>query len=176
MVGAGVVGLLVTFLCASIPGCEVTVIDLEPSRAAIVALFGASFSSPTVAPVEADVVFHASATAHGFNTAIKSAGMEATVVELSWYGEKGIDAHLGGAFHARRLRLTSSQVGQVSPSRRPRWSYRRRLEKALELLQDVRLDVLVETSIAFDDLPARLAGVLTDPTALLPPVIVYPST
>jgi NADPH:quinone reductase-like Zn-dependent oxidoreductase len=173
VVGAGVIGLLVAALCARIAGCDVTVVDTEASRAGLVASLGASFASPSMAPKDADVVFHASATAGGFHTTIEAAGMEATVVELSWYGEKAIEARLGGVFHSRRLRLISSQVGQVSPSRRSRWTYRRRLEKALELLQDARLDALVANSIAFNDLPKLLASVLTEATALLPPVIVY---
>ena len=35
---------------------------------------------------------------------------------------------LGGAFHSRRLKLISSQVGQVAPSHRARWTHRRRLD------------------------------------------------
>ena len=42
----------------------------------------------------------------------------------------------GGAFHSRRLRLISSQVGLVPTERRARWSNRRRLEAALRLLAD----------------------------------------
>ena len=57
---------------------------------------------------------------------------------MSWYGDKPVQVDLGGAFHSRRLKLVSSQVGQVSPSRRPRWSYRRRVEAALALLADAR--------------------------------------
>ena len=60
------------------------------------------------------MVFHASATAPGLDTALCCAGAEATVVELSWYGEGAVAAPLGGAFHSRRLRLVSSQVGQVA--------------------------------------------------------------
>ena len=44
---------------------------------------------------------------------------------------------LGGAFHRRRLKLVSSQVGQVAPSHRRDWTHRRRLDAALGLLATI---------------------------------------
>lgn len=176
IVGAGILGLLVAALAAQIPGTDVTVVDPIPERAPLAASLGAKFTAPDNAPTNADVVFHTSASAHGFNTALGCAGLEATIIELSWYGEKSIPAALGGAFHSRRLRLISSQVGHVSPSRRPRWSYTRRLEKALQLLLNPAYDALVIEDIPFDDLPARLPEVLTGASTSLPPVIRYPAT
>ena len=70
--------------------------------------------------------------------AIDLAGNEASIVEMSWYGTGTVGLALGGAFHSRRLKLISSQVGQVSPSRRPRWTHKRRLAAALALLADPR--------------------------------------
>ena len=63
---------------------------------------------------------------------------------------------LGGAFHSRRLKLISSQVGKVAPSRRATWTHRQRLAAAIELLADPRLDALLAPPVAFDDLPAQL--------------------
>ena len=82
-------------------------------------------------------------------------------MELSWYGEGEIAAPFGEAFHSRRLRLISSQVGKVAPSHRPRWSYGRRLAAALALLADPVLDILLAPAIAFEDLPARLPDVFS---------------
>ncbi len=122
---------------------------------------------------DCDVVFHASVSAAGLQTAIDLAGMEATIVELSWYGDKAVSVGLGGAFHSRRLRLVASQVGQVSPARRPRWSYRRRLDAALALLTDPALDALVAEEIAFEDTPKRLPQILAPGAGGLAPVIRY---
>ena len=55
------------------------------------------------------------------------AGFEATVLELSWYGDQAVPAPLGEAFHSRRLTLRSSQVGAVRRRRRARRSRRERL-------------------------------------------------
>ena len=40
------------------------------------------------------------------------AGLEARILELSWYGDAAVPVPLGGAFHSRRLRLVASQVGK----------------------------------------------------------------
>ena len=173
IVGAGIVGLLTASLAAQIPGTDVTVVDVIEARRPLAEALGARFAQPSDAPADCDVVFHTSASSAGLNTAIGAAGLEASVVEMSWYGAKPVEAALGGAFHSRRLRLISSQVGHVAASRRPRWNYRRRLEKALLLLQDAVYDRLVETEIAFASLPASLPGVLTGDGTTLPPIIAY---
>lgn len=179
VVGAGVLGLLVGAIAAGLPAADVTVVDTDASRQSLVEALGARFlhaSEETQAGsgLDADIVFHTSCSAAGLATAIGCAGMEATVVELSWYGDTVIAAPLGGAFHSRRLRLISSQVGQVAPSRRPRWSYRRRMEAALALLADPVLDRLVDAEIPFEDAPRHLPQILAPGTVGLAPVIRYP--
>lgn len=163
IVGGGAVGLLTASLAARLPGADVTVVDVDPTRRTIVERLGCAFTLAPDASRDADVVLHASATAAGLATALEAAGDEATVVEMSWHGAGDVAVPLGGAFHARRLKLVSSQVGQVSPSRRPRWSHGRRLAAAIQLLAaDDRLDELIDVEIPFDDapldLPRRLAA------------------
>jgi threonine dehydrogenase-like Zn-dependent dehydrogenase len=175
VVGAGVVGLLVASLAARLPGAVVTAVDMDESRRPVVEALGAGFARPEHAPADADVVFHASASSAGLNTAIACAGLEATIVEMSWYGSKPVQAELGGAFHSRRLKLVSSQVSLVSPGRRARWDYRRRLEAALRLLAEPALDALVEEEIDFDDAPRRLPQVFGPGAHGLAPVIRYPN-
>lgn len=163
VVGGGVIGLLVAYLAARLPGAEATVIDLAPERRPLTERLGARFraAGEGAPPQEAaDVVFHASASAAGLAMALECAGPEAAVVELSWYGEGPVEAPLGRAFHSRRLRLVSSQVGQVSPSRRPRWSHARRLAKALDLLADPALDALLTEEVPFEGLPDALHRLL----------------
>jgi len=168
VVGGGVVGLLVARLCGRIPGTEVTVIDVVSARAALAQALGARFAEPAAAPEGCDLVFHASATPAGLATALRIAGQEATVTELSWYGAGEVAAPLGEAFHSRRLRLVSSQVGEVAPSHRPRWSRAQRLAAALELLADPALDDLLAPATPFAELPARLADLLGGADARCP--------
>ncbi len=176
VVGAGVVGLLVTALAARLPGAEVTTVDVDAARRSIVEALGARFAAPDRAPGDADVVFHASASAAGLNAAINCAGFEGTIVEMSWYGHKRVQVDLGGAFHSRRLKIVSSQVGHVAASRRPRWSYRRRVEAAARLLDLPALDALVAQEIAFDDAACELPRILGAGAQGLAPVIRYPQT
>ncbi|WP_434085977.1 zinc-dependent alcohol dehydrogenase [Methylocystis iwaonis] len=176
VIGAGVLGLLISAVAARLPGAEVSVVDVEPSREGIASRLGATFISPSQlrdSKIQADVVFHTSASAQGLALALESAGLEAAVVEVSWFGAAAPAIPLGAAFHANRLRLLSSQVGQVSPSRRPRWSYARRLDKALELLADPRFDDLLSREIAFEDLPQELPSILAPDAKGLGAVVRY---
>jgi threonine dehydrogenase-like Zn-dependent dehydrogenase len=177
IVGAGVLGLLIASLAARLPGAEVLVVDKEPLRAAIAESFGArfvaaaEFTPETQAP--ADAVFHTSASAPGLALALACAGMEAKIVEVSWHGEGETPVPLGGAFHAKRLSIVSSQVGRIAPSQRARWNYARRLDKALELLSDARLDALITREVAFDDLPRETRSILAPDATGLATVIAY---
>jgi NADPH:quinone reductase-like Zn-dependent oxidoreductase len=175
VVGAGVVGALVGWLCAQLPAAEVTLVDVEPSREDVARRLGVGFAAPEAAPADCDVVVHASGTAAGLATALNLAGMEATVLELSWYGTEEVAAPLGGAFHSRRLKLISSQVGQVASSHRARWTFKRRLGAALELLADARLDALLEPAIKFQALPSRLPDILKPHSGVLCQVVDYPA-
>ena len=156
VIGGGSVGCLAAWLASRIAGCEVELIDVNPHRAAIAKALSVNFASPQAARGEADIVLHASGTAEGLSLALRLAGFEATVVELSWYGDRPVTVALGEAFHARRLTLRSSQVGAVGPARRARWSLGRRMQLALSLLAAPALDVLINSEGRFEDLPQTL--------------------
>jgi threonine dehydrogenase-like Zn-dependent dehydrogenase len=174
VVGAGVVGALVAWLCAQMPAARVTLVDVEPTRASLARALGLEFAAPEDAPGDCDLVIHASGTGAGLSTALRLAGMEATVLEMSWYGAGEVPVALGAEFHSRRLKLISSQVGQVAPSHRPRWTHRRRLAAALDLLRDPRLDALIAPAIDFRDLPARLPAILSPQSGVLCQLVRYP--
>jgi threonine dehydrogenase-like Zn-dependent dehydrogenase len=173
IVGAGAVGAMVAFLCGYLPAAEVTLIDINTARAELARHLGVGFATPDSAHGDCDIVFHASGTASGLNSAIALAGEEATVVELSWYGEESVTASLGGAFHSRRLRLISSQVGKIAPSHRPRWTHARRLAAALNLLADSRLDALLAPAIRFSDLPSHVPRLLGPNSNVVAQLISY---
>ncbi len=173
IVGAGVVGSLVAYLCGRLPGAEVTLVDINPARAELAQTLGVRFAKPETANGDCDLVVHASGHAAGLGTALALAGEEATVLELSWYGDAPVAAPLGGAFHSRRLRLISSQVGRIAPSHRTRWTHGRRLAAALALLADPRLDALLAPVVGFADLPRRLPDILDARSGVLCQPIAY---
>ncbi|MTI00008.1 zinc-binding alcohol dehydrogenase [Roseibium sp. RKSG952] len=164
VVGGGLVGLLTAYLCCQIPGTRVTLVDVNPARRGIADRLGAQFALPGDVPGNQDLVFHASATADGLATALQVAGNDTGIVELSWYGDASVPVQLGAEFHSRRLRLISSQVGTIRPDRQSRWTFRRRIETAMSLLNAKSLDCLITHHIDFTELPARLSG-LFDPAA-----------
>jgi NADPH:quinone reductase-like Zn-dependent oxidoreductase len=173
VVGAGAVGTMVAFLCGQFPGADVTLVDTNTARAQLAQRLSISFATPDAVKGDCDVVFHASGTVGGLDTAIALAGEEAPVVELSWYGEQPVAASLGGSFHSRRLRLISSQVGKIAPSHRPRWTHGQRLRAALNLLADPRLDVLLAPAVRFRDLPLRLPTLLDSKSNVVAQLISY---
>ena len=174
VVGAGVVGALVAALAARIPGVEVELVDPDPRRAALAAALGCAFAAPAQASVERDIVVHASGQPEGLATSLALAGFEATVLEMSWYGDRVVPVALGEAFHSRRLMLRSSQVGAVATAQRARWSYRRRMALAVSLLADPVFDALLTGSCVLDDLPATLSRLSNAPDGVLCHAVTYP--
>ncbi|MGY6631516.1 MAG: zinc-dependent alcohol dehydrogenase [Wenzhouxiangella sp.] len=176
VVGAGVVGALVAWLAARMPGCEVTLVDLQAGKADLAGTLGCRFAQPDQAEGEQDVVIHTSASEAGLAQALDLAGLEARVVEMSWYGQRQPGVPLGQAFHARRLELRSSQVGRLPAHQQARWDYRRRLTKALELLADPVLDALINAECRFDELPETLARLSAEPSSVMCQRVVYANT
>jgi hypothetical protein len=83
---------------------------------------------------------------------------DASVIDLSWYGDAEVGLSLGGSFHSKRLSIRASQVGEVAASKRGRRSMRERLELALELLHDPAFDTLLTGTSPFAELPTVMAS------------------
>jgi threonine dehydrogenase-like Zn-dependent dehydrogenase len=153
VVGAGMVGCAAALLLSQIPGVQVTLVDVDSSRAPVAAALGVRFALPDQATGGCDLVLHTSASAAGLQRALDLLAPEGRVIELSWYGNAPVQLSLGGRFHSARLGILASQVGTVSPAQAGRRTSRQRLALALDLLQDSRFDVLLTGSSAFGDLP-----------------------
>lgn len=164
IVGGGVLGGLLAGLCGAMPGAEVLLVDIAPQRETLAAdmnvMFARASETPDARGAGADIVFHTSATEAGLRTALSYCGTEARLVELSWYGAAAPSVPLGAEFHSQRLQIVSSQVGQVAAARRVRWSHRRRLSKALDLLANPQYDRIVTDEVAFEVLPDALPRIL----------------
>lgn len=161
VIGGGTVGCLVAWIAGRVPGCEVELVDINARRARVAGALGVRFVGPDQVADNADVVLHTSGSPAGLELALRVAGFEATIVEMSWYGNHAVPVALGEGFHARRLTLKSSQVGRVASSQRARWDTSRRMQLALTLLADPALDILITGESEFDALPhvmAQLAG------------------
>jgi threonine dehydrogenase-like Zn-dependent dehydrogenase len=174
VIGGGVVGLLVAWLCEKEAGTDVLTFDIDPDRAGPAETLGLAFTSEVPLGADADLVIHASGSEEGLRTGLAIAGMEATILELSWFGSRDVSLPLGEAFHSRRLTLKSSQVGRIPADRAAEWDFRRRREAALDLLLDPRLDVLISGESDFEVLPQTLERLTRDPAGALCHRIRYP--
>jgi 2-desacetyl-2-hydroxyethyl bacteriochlorophyllide A dehydrogenase len=163
IVGGGTVGCLVAWLAGRMPGCEVELVDVNSQRESVARALGVRFAACERASEDRDLVVHASGSAAGLNLALRLAGFEATIVEMSWHGNQAVPIALGEAFHARRLTIKSSQVGTVAGSQRPRWNPRRRMQLALAALADEALDILITGESEFDALPEVMATLAAAP-------------
>jgi threonine dehydrogenase-like Zn-dependent dehydrogenase len=175
VIGLGVVGLLIGWLCRRLPATEVVGVDTNGSREGPAVALGIPFHRTPPQHEGADVVFHASGSPHGLRSALEAAGSEASVIEVSWYGDESVCLPLGEAFHSRRLALRSSQVGRLPSERRARWSTDRRMNLALNLLLDPALDVLTTGEDDFEDLPEVMKRLSEEPSDTLCHRIRYPN-
>jgi threonine dehydrogenase-like Zn-dependent dehydrogenase len=157
VVGAGMVGCCVARLLRGYPAVQVTLVDVDPDRAAVAAALDVDFALPRDAPGGLDLVVHTSATSAGLQRSMDMLAAEGTVIDLSWYGDTEVRVSLGGGFHAGRLTIRSSQVGTLSPYRASRRTFAERLALALELLRDPAFDALLTGASRFDELPDVMA-------------------
>jgi threonine dehydrogenase-like Zn-dependent dehydrogenase len=161
VVGAGMVGCCVARLLSRFPAAQVTLVDVDASRADVASALGVDFALPEDAGGGRDLVVHASATSAGLQRSLELLAPEGTVIDLSWYGDTEVRLSLGGAFHSGRLRIRASQVGTLSPARGGGRTTADRMALALELLRDPAFDALVTGESRFGELPdvmARLAA------------------
>jgi threonine dehydrogenase-like Zn-dependent dehydrogenase len=173
VVGAGMLGCCVARLLSRFPAVEVTLVDVDPSRAEVAAALDVDFALPTDAADGRDLVVHASATSDGLQRSLDLLASEGTVIDLSWYGDSEIRLLLGGAFHTRRLAIRASQVSTLSPARRGSRTNSDRLALALDLLNDPAFDVLVSGKSRFAELPNVMAQLAAGTRSALCHTITY---
>lgn len=174
VVGGGMIGGAVAALLAEFPLARLQLIDPDPGRRGLADAFGLDLLAPASAAGDCDVVIHASGTEDGLATALDLAGNDAEVIEMSWFGTRSPRVPLGAAFHARRLQVRASQVGEVALARRARRSRDDRLDLALRLLTDDRFDVFLTGSSPFADLPTTMARVTGPGSTEMCHVVDYP--
>jgi hypothetical protein len=133
---------------------------VNPARANLARQFGCAFASPEAAPVDQELIVHASASEAGLRLALDCAAFEGRIVEASWYGDAAPVVPLGEAFHARRLRLIATQVGAVARCMRGRRSHAERLALALAQLDNPAYDALLEGPTRLEDLPEAMPRIL----------------
>ncbi len=157
VIGAGMIGISTALLASRMPLQRLEVIDVDPQRREFIAALGLTAVAPESASQDNDVVVHCSAQSDGLALALSSTGDDGVIIELSWYGTDSPQVPLGQDFHARRLRILASQVGEVALPRRARRTRAERLRQALHML-DERFDPLITGRSPLSRLPAVIDG------------------
>jgi 2-desacetyl-2-hydroxyethyl bacteriochlorophyllide A dehydrogenase len=162
--GQGVVGLLTTALLAGYPLASLTAVEPAEKRQALARRVGATAVVDPTAPDSrerlqtalggpADLAYELSGNPQALDQAIAATGFDGRIVIGSWYGQKQAALNLGGPFHRSHIRLISSQVSQINPRWRGRWTHARRLDWAWEMLRRLRPSFLVTHRFELDQAP-----------------------
>lgn len=164
--GQGIIGLLTTALLSRFPLAALATLDAYPLRREASLRMGAGECFDPADPGcvtqlggvpgqggEADLVYELSGNPAALNAALSLARFSGRVVIGSWYGAKktGVDIDLGGLFHRSRVALISSQVSSLSPELTGRWSNRRRMRLAWQMLRQIRPSGCITHRFALDD-------------------------
>lgn len=182
--GQGTVGLLIAQLLKRAGAGRVVAVDPLPRRRDVARRVGVD---AVLAPGDdlpervyaltggrgADLAIEVSGAGAALQTAIDCVADEATVVVVSWYGTKPVTLRLGGRFHRGRVRLRSSQVGQIDPALAPRWDRARRLGLVVELLPQLHLASLISHRIPLGEAAAAYRLLDESPDEVVQMVLTY---
>jgi 2-desacetyl-2-hydroxyethyl bacteriochlorophyllide A dehydrogenase len=187
--GQGIVGLLLTALLAQMPLNGLVTLDLYPRRRLMSETLGAQASlDPTAAEVAAelralmaakqfyngaDLTYEVSGQPAALNQAIEITGYHGRVVIGSWYGRKISELHLGGTFHRSRIRLVSSQVSTIAPELTGRWTKKRVLDLAWQMLREIQPAALITHTFKLSEAAAAYALLDEHPGEAMQVLITY---
>ena len=153
IIGAGMIGTATALLGSGMALDRLEVLETNPRRRRLLRSLGLTAVDPGDAAADNDIVIHTSGTEQGLARALELTGDDGTVVEASWFGSRAPAVPLGADFHARRLAIVASQVGQVAAGQRARRTRAERLRTALRALRDERFDALLTGASPRQELP-----------------------
>ncbi len=144
VIGAGIVGILTAYLLKSIKGVDVTIIDNDKNKSKYAKHFGIDFRDRINKCPKANFIYECSGNPNVLNSLSTLSEEEATICILSWYGNQITKGKFGEDFLSKRLKIVFSQVSKISQNRIKQWNNKSRRELAIKLLNDQKLDKLIE--------------------------------
>ena len=154
IIGAGVVGFLMAYVLQSIIGIEILLVDKEKSKKKLAEKFNFNFQTSIPKNYKANIIYECSGDANIINMLNSYIKDEAIICILSWYGNSVSKINFGKEFLSKRVKIIFSQVSKVSHNRNKYWNNYSRRELAISLLNNNKLDYLIEKDyINFHDLP-----------------------
>jgi len=154
IIGAGIVGFLMAYVLKSIIGIEILLVDPVKDKKKLAEKFNFNFKTSIPKNYQAHIIYECSGNASVIDTLSSHIKDEATICVLSWYGNNISKIHFGKEFLSKRVKFIFSQVSKISHNRSKYWNNYSRRELAIKLLNDNKLDYLIEKDyINFHDLP-----------------------
>ena len=151
--GFGSIGALLALTLIQFPGIEVKIQENNAKRIKMIQECGLSLYDYEESPEYFDICFHCTGSENGLQFCIDHARKEGKIIELSWYGNKSVNLHLGGSFHTGRKSIISSQVSTIPENKISTWDFRKRKELVFKLLENDIYDRLPCLEIPFLDSP-----------------------
>ncbi len=152
--GLGTVGLLVSWLLSQFPLTSLSVSDPIESRLTRAQQI---IPTPTNMTDNFDLAIDLSGQATTLNQIIPQMHYDGRILVGSWYGNQASNIQLGDYFHRNRIQLMSSQVSHIAPNLRGRFDRRRRLDSALQLLENFPWQQLISHLIPLEECAALYA-------------------
>ena len=154
VLGAGIVGILMAYVLSRTFGIKVTVVDRDVSKKKLCKHLGIEFENNINCINNPDIIYECTGNVTVLNNIIKKSTLETKICILSWYGKQESRIKMGENCFSRRLELIFSQVGNITSTQTKKWNNLSRRALALELLDNKKLDVLIDKKeIKLKDLP-----------------------
>jgi threonine dehydrogenase-like Zn-dependent dehydrogenase len=176
IVGAGLVGILISFVLSKEYGLQTDFLEKEQKRIQYLEQLPWLQNSRLTSDFKEgiyNIVFHTSASSSGLQSAIDALSFEGRCIEISWYGSEAVSIQLGASFHYQRKQIIASQVSSIARSKRKLIDFQRRKEMVLCLLADASLDILLEPVLSFQDFPKFMTLLYNQKVQPVSPLIEY---
>jgi 2-desacetyl-2-hydroxyethyl bacteriochlorophyllide A dehydrogenase len=148
--GLGVVGLLASAVLQK-DGRDVIGVEPQASRREIASAFGITTADPAEVEGEVATIVECTGRPEVLAAGLDLLAHEGTALVASWYGTKGVQLPLGGAFHRRRLTIRSTQVSTIPRSQQDEWSFESRTAAAVALMKELPVDRLATHTFPLDE-------------------------
>jgi len=188
VLGQGIVGLLLSSLLAKHPLSQLCAVDGNEYRRKRALTLGAThvadpFSQSDIKDLQqqltnaassgADLIFEVSGIPEALNLAIELSGFSSRIVIGSWYGKKSAAIFLGGNAHRNQLKITTSQVSNISPALSGRWDKSRRFDLVWQLIRERKPEKLVTDCVSLTDAASLYKKLDQNPGEILQAVFTY---
>ena len=154
VLGAGIVGILMSYVLSRTFGIRVTIIDKDASKKKLCKYLGIKFEDNIDCIDNPDIIYECTGNVSVLNNIIKKSSLETKICILSWYGKQESRLKMGENCFSRRLELIFSQVGNITSIQTKKWNNLSRRSLAIDLLDNKKLDILIDKKeIELKDLP-----------------------